>query len=176
MKTKSTFKPWLSLGLAALLTLGGSHAARAGEIHTGAWGLISSMGSQNPTNNAIWLVTGDPADPIVNNNLIYVNMEMQYNYPSYQVWESATWRPASKYPTQRFPASLLGTDDFTQPIEGRYIQLRNLTLERADLDAQNVDFRFSPFSDPAGNTSLTLKNGSLTAVNPPGSTPIPISR
>jgi hypothetical protein len=42
---------------------------------------------------------------------------------------------------------------FTDPMEGRYIQLRNLTLERADLDAQNVQFRFSPLS-PRGRQYL----------------------
>jgi hypothetical protein len=145
----------LALAVLICLPFAGSGAARAAEVHTGAWGLISTMGSHDPLNNAIWLVTGDPiADPFVHNNLIYVNMDMQYNYPSYQVWESATWRPNSKYPAPlRFPASLLGTD-FTQPIQGRYIQLRNLTLERADLDAQNVHFRFSPLSPRARHDHL----------------------
>lgn len=157
----------LALAVLICLPFAGSGSARAGEVHTGAWGLISTMGSQNPLDDAIRLVTGDPADPFVHNNLIYVDMDMQYNYPSYQVWESATWRPSSTFPTQRFPASLLGTD-FGPPIEGRYIQLRNLTLERADLDAQNVEFRFVPIpAGPGTTTSLTLNNGSLTALNPP---------
>lgn len=160
-------KSWRALALAASLALGATGAAQAAENHTGAWGLISTMGAQNPY-DALWLATGDPADPIVHNNLIYVNMDMQYNYPSYEGWESATWRPASSFPTQRFTASLLGTDwSSSDPMEGRYIQLRNLTLERADLDAQNVQFRFSPFSVPAGNTSLTLDNGSLSSLNIP---------
>ena len=151
----------------AALALGCTSPARAAQNHTGAWGLISTMGTQNPIYDAIWLVTGDPTDPIVHKNLIYVNMDMQYNYPSYGQWESATWRPSSKYPTtQRFPASLLGSDPY--PVEGRYIQLRNLTLERADLDAQNVEFRFVPIpAGPGTTTSLTLNNGSLTALNPP---------
>jgi hypothetical protein len=169
MKTQwHLLKSMQPLVIAAVLALGGLGSARAAENHTGAWGLISTMGSQNPY-DAIWLVTGDPANPSVHNNLIYVNMDMQYNYPSYEEWETATWRPASSFPTQRFAASLLGTDSYTQPIEGRYIQLRNLTLERADLDAQNVEFRFSPIPPvPGTTTSLTLKNGSLTALNPPG--------
>lgn len=70
---------------------------------------------------------------------------------------------------RRYPVSLLGTDEFTALMEGRYIQLRNLTIERADLDAQNVEFRFSPFSVPAGNTSLTLNEGSLVSLNIPSS-------
>jgi hypothetical protein len=52
-------------------------------------------------------------------------------------------------------------------MEGRYIQLRNLTIERADLDAQNVEFRFIPESVPPGNISLTLKDGSLSSLNIP---------
>jgi hypothetical protein len=170
MKTRTTsvlLNPWLALAIAAALTLGGANAARAAENHTGAWGLISTMGSQNPY-DALWLVMGDPANPIFHNNLIYVNMDMQYNYQSYGQWESATWRPASSFPTQRFAASLLGTDWATDPMEGRYIQLRNLTLDRADLDAQNVEFRFSPIPPvPGATTSLTLNNGSLTSNNIP---------
>jgi hypothetical protein len=160
------FKPWLGLGTALFLALGNPGAARAIENHTGAWGLISRIGSQNPLFDAVWLVTGDPADPFVHDNLLYVDMNMQYNYPSYGMWESATWRPANSYPTQRFTASLLGTDEWTQPIGSRYIQLRNLTLERTDLDTRNVQFRFSPFSNPAGDTSLTLNNSSLTGEAP----------
>jgi hypothetical protein len=159
-------KSWRALALASTLALGSTAITQAAENHTGAWGLISSMGSQNPY-DAYWLATGDPTDPIVHNNLIYVNMDMQYNYPSYEAWESATWRPASKYPTQRFPASLQGTTNLVQPLEGRYIQLRNLTIERTDLDAQNVQFRFMPISGLPGNTSLTLKDGSLTGLNGP---------
>jgi hypothetical protein len=158
------------LPLAALICLpfAGSGAAQAAENHTGAWGLISQMGTVTPY-DAIRLVLGDPVDPFVHNNLIYVNMDMQYNLPSYGQWESATWRPAPSFPTQRFPASLLGTDAYTDPMEGRYIQLRNLTVERADLDAQNVQFRFSPLPPVAGApTSLTLKDASLTGLNPPG--------
>ncbi len=158
----------LTLALAAALALGGMNLARADENKAPASGLISWIGTQNPIYDALWLVMGDPANPSVHNNLIYVNMDMQYNLPSYGQWESATWRPAQTFPTQRFPASLLGTDWATDPIVGRYIQLRNLTIERADLDAQNVKFRFSPFSVPAGNTSLTLNNGSLTSLNIPG--------
>lgn len=159
----------LALAVLICLPFAGSGAARAAENFTGAWGLISYMGTQNPIYDALWLKQGNPADAFVHNNLIYVNMDMQYNYPSYKQWESATWRPAASFPNQRFPASLLGTDAYTQPIEGRYIQLRNLTLERADLDAQNVQFRFSPLPPVAGaTTSLTLNNGSLTALNPPG--------
>jgi hypothetical protein len=157
------------LPLAALICLpfAGSGAAQAAENHTGAWGLISQMGTVTPY-DAIRLVLGDPVDPFVHNNLIYVNMDMQYNLPSYGQWESATWRPAPSFPTQRFPASLLGTDAYTDPMEGRYIQLRNLTIERADLDAQNVQFRFSPLPPVAGApTSLTLKDASLTGLNPP---------
>ncbi len=45
MNTKSVMlKPWLAPGLAAFLILGGSPAVRATEVHTGAWGLISTMG------------------------------------------------------------------------------------------------------------------------------------
>jgi hypothetical protein len=92
MKTRTAsvlLKPWLAVAIAAALTLGGINAAQAAKNHTGAWGLISSMGSSTPY-DALWLVTGDPADPFVQNNLIYVNMDMQYNYPSYEQWESAT--------------------------------------------------------------------------------------
>lgn len=163
------FKPWLTLGIAALLTLGGLGAAPAAENKAPAWGLITQKGSVTPF-DAVWLVMGNPSDPSVYNNLIHVNMDMQYNLPSYSEWESATWRPAASFPTNaRFPASLIGTDEYTQPIEGRYIQFRNLTLERADLDAQNVEFRFSPIPPvPGATTSLTLNNGSLTGLIPPG--------
>ncbi len=169
-ETASAFiKSWRALSLAAGVALGVTGAAHAAENHTGAWGLISTMGAQNPY-DAVWLVTGDPTSPSVHNNLIYVNMDMQYNFPSYGQWESATWRPASSFPTQRFTASLLGTDwSSSYPMEGRYIQLRNLTLERADLDAQNVRFRFYPIPPvPGASTSLTLNNASLTGLIPPG--------
>ncbi len=159
------------LALAALccLPFAGLGAARAAENHTGAWGLINWMGTFNPIYDSLRLAMGDPANPNVHNNLIYVNMDMQYNFPSYAQWESATWRPVSTFPTQRFPASLIGTDAYTDPIEGRYIQLRNLTLDRADLDAQNVQFRFYPIPPgPGTTTSLTLNNGSLKALNYPG--------
>ena len=119
----------LTLALAAALALGGMNLARADENKAPASGLISWIGTQNPIYDALWLVMGDPANPSVHNNLIYVNMDMQYNLPSYGQWESATWRPAQTFPTQRFPASLLGTDWATDPIVGRYIQLRNLTIE-----------------------------------------------
>lgn len=160
----------LFAAIAAVLVPGSIGTTQAAENHVGAWGPISQMGTVTPY-SAVWLVLGDPADPLVHDNLIYVNMDMQYNLPSYEQWESATWRPASSFPGQRFSASLLGTDEFTTPIEGRYIQLRNLTLDHADLDARNVQFRFSPFSVPAGNTSLTLNEGSLTGLNIPGFNP-----
>lgn len=167
MKTPNNFcNRWLSLGLATLLSLGGVGAAQATQNRAPAWGLINWIGSQNPIYDALWLVMDDPN---VQQNLINVTMDMRYNLPSYAEWESVTWRPASTFPTQRFPASLIGTDEFTQPIAGRYIELRNLTLDRADLNAQNVEFRFFSLPPvPGTTTSLTLNNGSLTALNPPG--------
>ncbi len=155
------------LALAALICLpfAGPGAAQAAENKSPAWGLSNLIGSFNPY-DALWLVMDDPN---VHQNLLYVTMDMRYNLPTYGEWESVTWRPASTFPTQRFPASLLGTDWSTTPIEGRYIELRNLTLDRADLNAQNVEFRFSPLPPvPGTTTSLTLNNGSLTALNPPG--------
>ena len=69
MKTKSVIlKSWLALGITAFLTFGDLGATRAAENHTGSWGLISTMGSQH-LYDAIWLVTGDPANPNVHSNL-----------------------------------------------------------------------------------------------------------
>ena len=156
------------LAIAASLALVGNHVAQAAENRAPAWGLITAKGSATPY-DALWLVMGDPADPGANKNLIWANMDLQYNFPSYSEWESVTWRPASSFPTQRFPASLLGTDWSTSQQLDRNIELRNLTLERADLDAQNVQFRFYPIPPvPGATTSLTLNNGSLTGLTPPG--------
>ena len=158
MKTPSIFKPWLTLGLATLLTLGGLGAARAATGHIAAYGLISWMSSDKYDATELFTVT-------THQNLIYANYDTQYDLTGMHNWESATW--ITREVGQRRPASLLGTDPYTIPIEGRYIKLRNLTVDHTDLDAQNVLLQFFPVTG-TGGSSLTLQDGSLAALNPPG--------
>lgn len=148
---------WPVLALVAALALGSVGVVLAATGHTTAYGLITTM--MNDAFDGIQLTTVPPA---THQNLVYVNTDVQYDLTGQHTWESATWvSPAG----QHYPASLLGTDWSTAPMEGRYIQLRNLTVDHTDLDAQNVQFRFHPVS---GDTSLTLNEGSLTSLNIPG--------
>ncbi len=148
------------LALAALICLpfAGLGAAQAATGHIAAYGLISWMSSDKYDATELFTVT-------THQNLIYANYDTQYDLTGMHNWESATW--ITREPGQRRAASLLGTDPFTDPIEGRYIKLRNLTVDHTDLDAQNVLLQFFPVTG-TGGSSLTLQDGSLAALNPPG--------
>lgn len=148
------------LALAALICLpfAGLGAARAATGHIAAYGLISWMSSDKYDATELFTVT-------THQNLIYANYDTQYDLTGMHNWESATW--ITREVGQRRPASLLGTDPYTIPIEGRYIKLRNLTVDHTDLDARNVLLQFFPVTG-TGGSSLTLQDGSLAALNPPG--------
>ena len=96
-------------------------------------------------------------------NLMSILLSVNYqDGEKFSPWQTVSWTP--KTGTDRLTATLQGTDQFYDRLEGREIIMQNMTIDHTDLDTGNVQLRFQSASSPL---SLTFKDGSIAGQLPP---------
>jgi len=167
--------PFLAVAAMLAIALGAGGAARADTVVHDGWGvtnLIGGPGCSAPFNAIQFNATRGPTDggPPMEGNQILAQSDVDYTNSVFNCFESATWtsngtgRRAAKIRGVYMNPNPTSLDDFYLPIP-RALTLRDLTLDNVDLDYDNEKLNLRPVS---GNSSLTLKNGSLNGLNIPG--------
>ena len=171
---RSADRRLISSAIAAVLALSVASAARADTAIHDAWGnsnLIGGPGCNAPFNAIQLDATRGPADgsPPFQGNLILALSDIVYTNGPFNCFESSTWtssgtgRRAAKITGVTMNLNPTSVDDLYLPIP-RVITLRDLTLDNVDLDYDNQSLGLQPAT---GDSSLTLRNGSLTGLDMP---------